>query len=60
MPLDTSEKPVYTSIVHAFGSRFPFASELEKDIPVMFETLAKNRFGEKVGYGIAVYLIRLK
>jgi hypothetical protein len=32
----------------------------EKNIPIMFETLAKYRFGERVGFRIAECLIRLK
>jgi len=41
-------------------AKLPFTSGLEKNLPIMFETLAKYKLGDKVGYGIAEYLIRLK
>jgi len=42
------------------AAKLPFTSGLEKNLPVMFETLAKYKFGDKIGYGVAEYLIRLK
>jgi len=41
-------------------AKLPFTSGQERSPPNMFETLAKYRLGDKVGYGVAEYLIRLK
>ena len=41
-------------------AKLPFTSGLEKNLPVMFETLARFKLGDKTGFGIAEYLIRLK
>ena len=41
-------------------AKLPFISGLERNIPIMFETLAKFTHGNAVGHGIAEYLIRLK
>lgn len=41
-------------------ARLPFPGGLERTPSVMFETLAKYKLDDKVGYGVAEYLIRLK
>lgn len=41
-------------------AKLPLTSGLEKNLPIMFETLARYKLGDMVGYGIAEYLIRLK
>ena len=41
-------------------AKLPSTSGLERNLPIMFETLAKFTHGDAVGYGVAEYLIRLK
>lgn len=42
------------------GVALPFESEDKRRLPIMHETLAKYRYGEMAGFGIAEYLIRKK
>ena len=41
-------------------AKLPLASGLERNIPIMFESLTRYKLGDEVGYGIAEYLVRLK
>lgn len=41
-------------------ARLPLSSRLERNIPIMFEALTRYKLGDRVGHGIAEYLIRLK
>lgn len=41
-------------------AKLPYAAGLERNVPIMYETLAKFTQGDAVGYGVAEYLIRLK
>lgn len=39
-------------------ARLPYSGSLEKNVPVVYEALAKYRMGNETGYGIAEYLVR--
>jgi hypothetical protein len=41
-------------------AKLPYSGVLERNVPIMYESLAKFTHGENIGYGIAEYLIRLK
>ena len=41
-------------------ARLASTSGAERNVPIMFETLTKYKMGDKAGYGVAEYLIRIK